>query len=417
MKIRKIFIIIFLSALAVVLVFAAYRMLSGLQEKKVRYDVDLYTLVPADCKAVVRFRDAPGFFSHPITAGISGVLWDSMLNKLITNDLLLSIHPEGAVLYKKMASEEIDAFLLPINSGFKAETRQENNIKIHIITTMDDRFFCYFYHQGVWVGSLRKRLIDKVIGNLKSSNTTLRTDSLFNRALRGLGDNVTANVVINADSIEFICDSVRQQNVLCSFPRSWVGFDLSKMGGNLWLSGIVAYDTTSVEGEKHLFHPELLPYHSFLAYQPCDGKGYDVCFTMADSVSKSGCVKVLPIESREHYNESLNEELMRKEVFIYKDYALFANSDAIIDSFMVSLNDEPLKAKNPLVKLFATFAPPKEDGFAVDLGILLCDTIPSGLIIPPWLQALQASLAPYSLYYYTYTDEEKRFFNLILSPK
>ena len=415
MKIRNLLIIIFFLALAVVAIFVACRMLWGLQEKKIRYEVDPYTLIPVDCKAVFHFRDAH-YFSHPVTADFSAVLWDRILNNLIVSDLYISLHHEGAVLYKKMAIEEIEAFLLPLSGGFRRETVRENNTKIHIITTNDNRFFCYLYHQGVWIGSLRKRLLDKVIETLKSENT-LRDDSLFSHALEGGGNKVMANVVFNTDSINYIHNSESQESILCSFPHSWVGFDLTQLGNDLWLSGIVTDNVKKTDNEKRFFMPDLLPYNCFLVYQSCDGYSYDVCFGASDSVSKSGRVKVLPIESHEHYNRFLDEEPVPKEVFIYNDYALFADSISIIDTFVASLAPDSLRMSNSLFELFASFDHPKEDVFAVDLGAFLCNTQTLGFLIPAWLWEQKELLLPYSLYHYTYTEENNRFFNLILSPK
>ncbi|MDD6209197.1 MAG: hypothetical protein PUB21_01160 [Bacteroidales bacterium] len=416
MKIKSIILILFLSLLAVGLFYTGYRTLFRLQEKKIQYDIDLYTLIPPDCKAIFNIHEAHEFLSDSLLKCVAPAFWDTSLDPLIVNDILLSVHNEGCVFYKKMFPEEIDSFLNYMKSDFKAENIKEKDIDIHIITTKDNRFFCYIYHQGVWIGSYRKRLIDRVIENWTIS--PLKQDTAFNEALQGLGNVTIANIILNKDSILSSFQGCQPFDSALSIPK-WVGCDLSKSDGNLWITGILSNDTRCDSSIHTFIEPDFFPSNCFLIHAPFNREYYNVCFSSVDSSLQGGKVSIMPIKNHEQYNQNLQSGFESKEVSIYQDYAIFADSIDVINTFITLLKNDSLEKETSLLLSYPALSDDtKECLFAVDFEYMLADSTYDTFCIPQLIRERSECFSPYNIFFYTYNEEQsKRFFHLILSPK
>ena len=231
------------------LLYVGYTFLTKLQEKKIQYDLDLYSLIPADCYAIFHLHNLSHCLNDSLLSNIFPVLWDRSLNSLLVDEAMISLHDEGAILYKKVSSEITDFFPSNFKSDFDPYMIKGDRINIHVITTTDNRFFCYFYYQGVWVGSYRKRLLDRVVQYW--NGYPLKEEKDFLEVLNGLGKSADANIIMRSDSIPFIGSSAFND---VFFKRCWVGCDLVKNDRDLWLTGLI-HDVTNFNNNLHFVLP------------------------------------------------------------------------------------------------------------------------------------------------------------------
>ena len=408
MKIKNILIALFSVLLIVGVAWGGYGMMRDMQQKKMRYEADLFSLVPLEAKALVYFHNTQTFFADPFVKTASATVWDDLLNGLIVNEALLSLHPEGAVLYIKASPEEMEPLLAPVMSDFDAHTINENGTEVSVITLTDDRFFCYFYHQGVWIGSLRKRLLDRVATHL-AEGKSLRGDSLFVAALNGLGMKVAANIVINTDSTDYFRDPSNPEAFIHPIKK-WVGCDLSTVGGKLWFSGVIGAgfaDEEGVESEVSTLNDNLIPTSSYLLCKPYESAVHYVWFCPEDSVDFTGRVALTATDFLEPDAKKL------PGVVFYRDYLVLADSLAVVDAFIASLKRDSInnvQEQGFLADLNVTV----ECGFEADMAMLFSVSTPD--FLPSWMDNREA-LSSYNLRYYTYFEDGKHLFNLILTPK
>ena len=403
MKIKNILIVLFSVLLIVGVAWGGYGMMLDMQQKKTRYEADLFSLVPTEAKALLYFHNTQAFFADPFVKKVSAAVWDDLLNRLIVDEALLSLHPEGAVLYVKASPEEMERLLAPAKSDFETHTVNENGTKIAVITLTDNRFFCYFYHQGVWIGSLRKRLLDRVATHL-ADGVSLRGDSLFTSALNGLGQKVAANIVINTDSIGYFRDPSNPE-VFIHPVKKWLGCDLSTVGGKVWLSGVIGSDFADEDDNGSTLDANLIPANSYLLCRPYGAEAYHIWFCAGDSVEVGGRVALKATELPD-------ADAKKLPGLAYRDYFVSADSVAVVDAFIASLKRDSINNVQSQ-GFFADLNVTVECGFEADMATLLSVSTPD--FLPSWMGEREM-LSPYNLRYYTYIEDNKRLFNLILTP-
>jgi len=404
MKIKNILIALFSVLLIAGVVWSGYGMMRDMQQKKTRYEADLFSLVLPEAKALVYFHNTQDFFTHPFVKKTSATVWDDLLNRLIVNEALLSLHPEGAVLYVKASPEEMERLLAPVKSDFETHTINENGTEIAVVTLTDDRFFCYFYHQGVWIGSFRKRLIDRVTTHL-TAGASLRGDTLFVYALNGLGQKVAANIVINTDSIGYFRDPSSPESFIHPVKK-WLGCDLSIVGGKVWLSGVTGVDFADGDDKDSTLDASLIPANCYLLCRPYGAAAYHLWFCAGDSVEIGGRVALTA-------TELLEPDAKKLPGLTYRDYFVSADSGAVVNAFIASLKHDSINnVRNQ--GFLAGLSETALCGFEVDMETLLSVSEPD--FLPSWIGEREVLLS-YNLCYYTYVEENKRLFNLILTPK
>ena len=408
MKIKNILIALFSVLLIAGVAWGGYGMMFDMQQKKTRYETDLYSLVPLEAKALVYFHNRQAFFANPFVETASATVWDGLLNDLIVNEALLSLHSEGAILYIKASQEDMERLLTPVKSDFETHTIAESGTEVSVITLTDDRFLCYFYYQGVWIGSLRKRLIDRVAKHL-AAGASLRGDSLFVSALNGLGPKVAANILINTDSTGYFRDPSSPESFIHPIKK-WVGCDLSTVDGKIWFSGVIGAgfaDEEGVESEVSTLNDNLIPTSSYLLCKPYESAAHYVWFCPEDSVELTGRVALTATDFLEPDAKKL------PGVVFYRDYLVSADSSVVAKAFIASLKRDSIN--NVQGKgFFADLNVTVECGFEADMAMLFSVSTPD--FLPSWMDNREA-LSSYNLRYYTYFEDGKHLFNLILTPK
>ena len=396
------------------LLFVGYTFLAKLQEKKIQYDLDLYSLIPDDCYAIFHLHNLSHCLNDSLLSNIFPVLWDRSLNSLLVDEAMLSLHDEGAILYKKVSSEITDFFPSNFKSDFDPYVIKGDRINIHVITTTDNRFFCYFYYQGVWVGSYRKRLLDRVVQYW--NGYPLKKEKDFLEVLNGLGKSADANIIMRSDSIPFIGSSAFNDVFL---KRCWVGCDLVKNDRDLWFTGLL-HDVTNFQSIDSMgVYMDLFSSNCHTIYIPPGAPFYDVCFS-SDSCLNSQKVSIMFIRNGDLFNRYINEFFASKAVVIHRDFAIFADSSEVINSF-ISVLDQDSCIYNPFVRDLISTSDDEQKGCVLvsDLSFLLSDSTNFNLKLPAWIGDYRYLFHPYQIYYYTYKDSltNNCFFNLILSPQ
>ena len=408
MKIKHILIITFSSVFAFVAILTGYRMMVDMQQKKACYEVDLFSLIPPEPKALIYVHNVRTFFANQLIKEATSLIWDETLNSLLINDALLSLHSEGEILYIKTGREDIGQLLAPVKSCFETQKINEKGVDIHIITLTDNRFFCYVYHQGVWIGSLQKRLIVSAIKQL-SAKKSLKQDTLFASALKGLGQKVTANIIINTDSIGYFQNPLTPDTPIHPIKK-WIGCDLSDAGENVWFSGFIDDENfIDKKDEKPTLNLELIPTNSYLVYQPYGDSCFYISFHATDTVKNGGTVKLISTELPGFKFDKNKEN-------IFCNYVVLADSSETVEAFIASLKQDSLNNVR-----YSGFSAGLNEGvgcrFDIDLEQVLSEPEQNTLFLPTWIREQKELLSSYNLYYYTTIDESKCLFNLILCPK
>ena len=383
-------------------------MMLDMQRKKERYEADLFTLLPAEPKALIYFHDVRTFFANPLMKKAGAAVWDRVLDGLIVNEALLSLYSEGEILYIKTDRKRMDELIAPLKSDFEAYTIKENGTDVHIITLTDNRFFCYFYHRGVWIGSLRKQLISRAVSSI-SVGGLLTKEPLFALALKGLGQKVTANIVINTDSIGFFKDPANPNEYIHPVKK-WVGCDLSEADNKIWISGLIGESFIDEKDEDSVLSSDLVPTNSYLIYRPYRGDRFDVWFHETDAVETGGRVTLEPVEL-------YGAEVDRATGDVYRDYRVSADSSATVNAFVASLKQDSL-TNTQYQGLLSGFNETSGCGFEADMARLFaCSERGNALFLPEWMWEKRELFSPFYISYYAYIEESKSLFSLVFSPK
>ncbi len=331
MQMKPIFRIAFVFILVIAVVCAGIYTFMELRSNEKIYHADLFTLVPAESNVLFSFAN-PRELSSGFPMGllpensylkIAASLYSLPLNISVpgTDNLIIAYSGDvGLILYRTSPSTVLQWEKQQSESGFfpfLSKKEKFNHIEYQVSLTSDDRFFCYTYYGGAFIGSFSKNMLCKALSMISSSEN-LYTDSSF-RAYKNL---------LKSSAL-----------VSCFFKQeSWYALDVvpDKVGYKLngcllpeYCSSTLYQSLSVTSAEKKDFHPELIPGKaSLVVHLNSDSIFFDdvwhigkliqkhasgnVSFCVEEN-SKSCCRTVIaPLKNKYRFFEELCHELPEK---------------------------------------------------------------------------------------------------------
>ena len=229
-------------SLLIAAVSASY-FLGFLQREKEAETQDLYYLLPTQPKSVLAINQ-PTAFVHLLLEKTPGV---DILQRWIpeaflyllrqepeTPFLLFSFHQEGVICYAKANKKQAEKLEHDIlRSYFSAYEPQEeilHDIRFRYYADTGSRFLGCYQHEGVWVASYSKRLLEQVVRKQLLPQEQSDEDSL-SPFFRQFDRNATANLLFPSDGWQI--QVARHDTILWKYNLPWVSTDLFPSEGNI----------------------------------------------------------------------------------------------------------------------------------------------------------------------------------------
>jgi hypothetical protein len=261
MQTKKVLRIIFISIVVGSIIAIGIYAFIKLKFNEEVYHADLFSLVPSENDILFYSHDPqnlPDLFPSILFKDTSCFQMAKSVYTECQNDANISGGNEIILSFK-----DNDDLILYRSTPQKIreweETRIENqeflfapqkelykNTTILAYLTAENRFFCFAYYQGAFVGSFSKKMIYNVL-NTSGAKETVRNSDSFNMLLKISGEKSLAS---------------------CFFKKNnWFAFDISYNNGNYWLDGCLLpayspkelYETFNLISGGHELNPEIIP--------------------------------------------------------------------------------------------------------------------------------------------------------------
>ena len=229
-------------SLLIAAVSASY-FLGFLQREKEAETQDLYYLLPSQPKSVLAINQ-PTAFAHLLLEKTPGM---DILQRWIpeaflyllrqepeTPFLLFSFHQEGVICYakanKKQAEKLEHDILRTYFSAYEPQEEILHDIRFRYYADTGSRFLGCYQHEGVWVASYSKRLLEQVVRKQLLPQEQTDEDSL-SPFFRQFDRNATANLLFPSDGWQI--QVARHDTILWKYNLPWVCTDLFPSEGNI----------------------------------------------------------------------------------------------------------------------------------------------------------------------------------------
>lgn len=229
-------------SLLIAAVSASY-FLGFLQREKEAETQDLYYLLPTQPKSVLAINQ-PTAFAHLLLEKTPGV---DILQRWIpeaflyllrqepeTPFLLFSFHQEGVICYakanKKQAEKLEHDILRTYFSAYEPQEEILHDIRFRYYADTGSRFLGCYQHEGVWVASYSKRLLEQVVRKQLLPQEQSDEDEL-SPFFRQFDRNATANLLFPSDGWQI--QVARHDTILWKYNLPWVCTDLFPSEGNI----------------------------------------------------------------------------------------------------------------------------------------------------------------------------------------
>lgn len=229
-------------SLLIAAVSASY-FLGFLQREKEAETQDLYYLLPTQPKSVLAINQ-PTAFVHLLLEKTPGM---DILQRWIpeaflyllrqepeTPFLLFSFHQEGVICYakanKKQAEKLEHDILRSYFSAYEPQEETLHDIRFRYYADTGSRFLGCYQHEGVWVASYSKRLLEQVVRKQLLPQEQSDEDSL-SPFFRQFDRNATANLLFPSDGWQI--QVARHDTILWKYNLPWVSTDLFPSEGNI----------------------------------------------------------------------------------------------------------------------------------------------------------------------------------------
>lgn len=209
MKADKREIVTFVIAALATLV-AVWFFLGKMQKEKDTVRTDLYTLVaPARmrCLSINLPRRFHQISSYPETRNgmhFASKIPDIYLSIIQNNRnipwLLLSFHPQGVILYAQAGNNLVGRIekntLQKAFGSFAPQKQKRDGITFTYYPDTGNRFFGYYQHEGIWVASYSKKLLEEVAQIQRNRQSYLLPDQ--DRLRKSFDKNAPLNLMVQS---------------------------------------------------------------------------------------------------------------------------------------------------------------------------------------------------------------------------
>lgn len=216
--------------------------LNRINEGKAADQTDLYSLIADAPKALVSIN-RPSLFTRTI---LPRPLSQEILNKYIPDvylsmvrkaspnkSFLFSFHPQGVVMYTKADKSQTgkieQTVLAPYFKTYKPQRQVKNHVHYTYFADTGNRFFGYYHHEGIFVASYSKKLLEEVADRQLHNLSPLSADlkDIIDKQDR----NIPMNIVIPADLLN-ITVSLNDSTVW-EMKNNWLSTDLFISEGSI----------------------------------------------------------------------------------------------------------------------------------------------------------------------------------------
>jgi hypothetical protein len=238
-------IISIVAVLIMLLAIVAY--FKAVNEEKDNSLTDLYTLVPPNATTLLAVN-RPSVFSRIIlrNSSLSKMFADKIPEIFLSvvrenqqmTSIVFSFHPQGVIGYMQVGSKTAHAIandILPKKfRPYSPQVQTENGVNFRYYPDAENHFFGYYVHNGVWVGSYSRKLLE--------------------RTARQQGGEVLLPEEVKRLRTSF--DTEAPLNILCPADElgldrlSWVSADLFVSEGAFCCHGSLPY--TAIESSMYL---------------------------------------------------------------------------------------------------------------------------------------------------------------------
>lgn len=209
-----------------------------------------YYLIPQDVNALMVIN-RPGVFSrmvleqktfYDVFAAEVPDMFLSFINRYNQMPfVVLSFHEEGIVCYMQAGNKMIQSFETKLQqeySAFSPLRETKDGIAYSYYPFAENRFFGCYVHNGIWVGSFSKKLLETVAGRHTTNELSLPPE--MTRLIRAFDTNVPLNFIFPTEKMDL---RVSQEGVpVWSIRDKWLGADLFVSGGSLCCYSALPYD-------------------------------------------------------------------------------------------------------------------------------------------------------------------------------
>lgn len=250
MKIKRDIVLFSIAALATLA--AVWFFFSNMQEKKRAVRIDLYTLVPPVSDATLAVNRPTIFARHILTqpslyqafaSKIPEIYLSIIRNNQQIPSLLFSFHPQGVILYaladNGQANQIKENILKKTYPSFAPQKQTKSEINFVFYPDTGNLFFGYYHHNGIWVASYSKKLLEEVAQiQLNNQNYLLPNQDQMRKTF---DLNAPLNLMIQADSLNLYV--TLNDSSLWRLRNRWLGADLFMNEGHLCYFGNLPYYT------------------------------------------------------------------------------------------------------------------------------------------------------------------------------
>ena len=232
--------ITFLTALATLS--AVYYFFGDMKKSKRLEQIDLYTLTAPAPEAILAVN-RPAIFAKvmltkaPIYQAFASEIPDIYLNIIRKNpeisSLHLSFHPQGVVMYAKADNDLVQQIeenvLKPTFRSFAPQQQTRGEITFTYCPDAGNRFFGYYQHNGVWVASYSKKLLEEVAAIQRKQKDNQPKEQMQLR--KTLDNNAPLNLMIQSKRLDLYIKN--NDSTLWRISDRWLAADLFESEGNI----------------------------------------------------------------------------------------------------------------------------------------------------------------------------------------
>lgn len=251
---------------------------SLLNEKKKEVEVNLYSLVPEDCIAILKTDNMSKLFNN-INKVNYNKSYDSLhLSDLLSglknnleslskskahglssqmSEMLISFHSPGTskdqVLYCKLGSGDeafVESYIKNPASDFAPKSFEYRGEDIYIYPINATDFLACYYRSEFLAVSYQEKLIEKVIDTFLDGQSIL-SDSVFASVVSRKKTHMEASLYLKGRQVE-LGEKTSDSQLSCASIAHWGEFDIKFNPDAIYLSGI-SFDTDTC----HSFHNAL----------------------------------------------------------------------------------------------------------------------------------------------------------------
>ncbi|MDR0431207.1 MAG: hypothetical protein LBH58_12120 [Tannerellaceae bacterium] len=242
---------IVISLLAVlILMSAVWVYIRSMQTEQSNVSADLYTMIPPDINAllvvnrpsVLNLMILPKQAFYKVFASeIPPVLLSFIQRSQQVQSLMLSFHRQGVVGYMQVgdrAAGRLKHFMDNIFPYYKPVKQNINGIDFYYYPDVNNRFFGYYFHNGVWVGSYSKKLLEKAASQQLDNQLSLPEE--IDEMRKAFDATAPMNILFPANDLNL---RVSQWGMTdWRIANKWLVADLFVSEGNFCCYGNLPYE-------------------------------------------------------------------------------------------------------------------------------------------------------------------------------